>query len=304
MISVSTCWRSDRIRDGARLVDAVVDVGADALELEYRMTSDMFAQAKGQLAVRHVPVSSVHNVFPVPDDDESGRGSGEVFQFASDDEDDRRRAIEHGIRSMEAAAEIGAKAVIFHLSKVDMPTGMDELRAFYDEGAIESAEARRFRSDFLAARKRLAPKAFDHVLWSLERLVPAAEEHGVTIAVENRYHPNEIPDFSEIGRILAEYEGAPVGYWHDIGHAEVQGRLGIYPHEELLAAYSGRMSGVHVHDVVGHEDHWAPGTGEVDFSRIVPYVPSEAIVVIEAHGKVSREELVASLGFVRGIGLD
>lgn len=303
MISVSTCWRSAKVRDGARLVEMLVEAGARTLELEYRITGEMLQQMKPVLAAKDVGVSSVHNFFPVPDVLQSQRGSGDVFLFSSDDASERELAVKYGVRSIETAADVGARAVVFHLSKVPMPNGTDELRDFYDDGAIDSAKARGFRSDFLATRGRLAPKAFDHVLSSLDKLLSVAQKYGVVIGVENRYHPNEIPDFSEIGRILETFEGAPLGYWHDVGHAEVQERFGIGSQQRLLEAYGDKMVGIHVHDVVGHDDHWAPGTGEVDFAPIARHVPADALVVIEAHSKVSRDELAASIDFVRKAGL-
>lgn len=303
MISVSTCWRSSRIRDGAALLDAMINAGAEAVELEYRITDGMLAQMRPLLTSGRVAVTSVHSFFPVPDIVDSERGSGDALQFSSDDELERRRAVEYGVRTIETAAEIGARAVVFHLSKVPMSNGILELKDFFDRGAIDSAEAREFRGRFLAARAQRAPRAFARVLSALDKLVAAAQEYGVVVGVENRYHPNEIPDFDEVGRILEAFEGAPIGYWHDVGHAVVQERLGICPQANLLDAYGERMVGIHVHDVIGHDDHWAPGTGEVDFSPLVPYVPADAHRVVEAHSKVSREELAASLPFVKEIGL-
>lgn len=303
MLSVSTCWRSARVRNGAQLIDALVDAGAKAVELEYRISAEMFEQMKPRLAAGVVSITSIHNFFPVPERAGFEKGSGDLFSFAAEDEAERRVAVEHGLRSIEAAAELGAKAVVFHLSKVPMPNGMDELRQFYDEGAVESAAACEFRRDFMAVRRKRAPKAFAAVMSSLDNLVTAAEKCGVTIGVENRYHPNEIPDPKEIGEILAAFDGAPIGYWHDVGHAVVQERMGVCPQSDLLEAYGERMVGIHIHDVVGHDDHWAPGTGEVDFSQVTPHVPAGALRVVEAHSKVSRQELVSSLAFVKGLGL-
>ena len=302
MISVSTCWRSPVVRNGAQLLDTMTDAGAQAVELEYRITRRMFEQMEPRLDLGQVRVTSVHNYFPVPEILEDDRGGGDLFSFASEDDEERRLAIEYTIRSLRMAARVRAKVVVVHLSKVPMDNGVKQLKAFFDDGAIESVEARRYRKDFATTRRERAPRAFKRVLSSLDKLVLAADKYGVAIGVENRYHPNEIPDADEIGTILQTFQGAPIGYWHDIGHAVVQERLGILPQADLLEAHGGRLVGVHVHDVVGYDDHWAPGAGEVEFSDVTPYVPTDALKVIEVHPKVSRDELVTSLAFVGNAG--
>jgi hypothetical protein len=40
-----------------------------------------------------------------------------------------------------------------------------------------------------------------------------------------------------------------VSYWHDVGHAEVQQRLGFASHEGWLSQFKDRMVGVHLHDI-------------------------------------------------------
>lgn len=303
MISISTGWRSGRIRDGAKLADAMADVGAKAIELEYRITAGMLEQMLPRIALTGIAVSSIHNYFPVPDVLDPDRGSGDAFMMTSDDRDERELAVTYGIRSLEAAARLGAPAVVFHLSKVQMDNGMSDLKAFFDDGRIDSGNAGRLRRELLATRRGLAPRAFERVLECLDKLVDAAGKYGVIVGIENRYHPNEIPDFAEMDRIFDLFEGGPVAYWHDVGHAVVQERLGFIRQKELLEAYGSRMAGIHIHDVVGHDDHWAPGTGEVDFTPIVPHVPRGAARVIEVHSKVSREELISAVAFVEGIGL-
>jgi len=88
-----------------------------------------------------------------------------------------------------------------------------------------------------------------------------------------------------------------------VGHAFVQERLGFDSQEDMLGRFGGRMGGIHIHDVVGYDDHWAPGTGEVDFELVARYVPSDAVRVIEVHSKVSSAELTESMRFVERVGL-
>ncbi len=295
MISVSSGWRAGRIRNGERLLRALVEVGAEAVELEYRTSERMLRQMRPMLQTGAPVVTSVHNFFPIPRVLPPRPPGGDVFDFASSDERERRRAVTFGIRSMTEARDLGAKAIVFHLNRLPMPDGMRELKAFYDRGELGSAAERRFKAGIVSERARLAPTVFPKVLRSVEELAEAARDLGVLIGVENRYNPPEIPSFEEIGEILERFPDAPLGYWHDVGHAFVQELFGFTSQAALLEAYSERMVGTHIHDVVGYDDHWAPGMGEVDFKAIAPFVPSAALRVIEVHSKVSALELQAAM---------
>ncbi len=52
-----------------------------------------------------------------------------------------------------------------------------------------------------------------------------------------------------------------IGDWHDTGHAETPALLGLTPLVEWLQANGSRLIGLHLHDVIGMESHYAPGTG-------------------------------------------
>ena len=143
----------------------------------------------------------------------------------------------------------------------------------------------------------------DAALFSLERLNREAEKRGLMLGIENRYHLNEIPNFEEIGRILAHFQGGHIGYWHDVGHAKVQENLGILPQKELLAAYGSRLLGIHLHDVEGLEDHLPPGRGEMDYEEIRPYLNPSHIKILEIKSRVSREDLMAGIRKIEDLGM-
>jgi len=41
----------------------------------------------------------------------------------------------------------------------------------------------------------------------------------VLLGLENRYHDHELPGPDDFKVIFDKFKGAPVGYWHDTGHA-------------------------------------------------------------------------------------
>jgi len=104
--------------------------------------------------------------------------------------------------------------------------------------------------------------------------------------------------------ILARFRSEQVGYWHDVGHAQVQENIGIARHRELLEAYADDLIGVHLHDAVRLDDHLAPGQGDVDFDALRPFLKPEHIKILEVHSKVPRENLIEGIRYVRELGFD
>ena len=86
-----------------------------------------------------------------------------------------------------------------------------------------------------------------------------------------------------------------LGFVYDVGHAQALARLGFFPHEEWLRRFAARMIGVHLHDVVGVNDHTAPGRGEVDFRMVAKYLPGDAFRTLEVQSSNSPEQIARGL---------
>jgi len=78
-----------------------------------------------------------------------------------------------------------------------------------------------------------------------------------------------------------------------VGHAQVHENIGICKQEDLLDGYSGEMLGIHLHDIQGLDDHFAPGQGEMDFNEIRPFLRQDVIKIMEINSEVEREALAA-----------
>ncbi|HDD44187.1 MAG TPA: hypothetical protein ENG63_04925 [Candidatus Desulfofervidus auxilii] len=124
------------------------------------------------------------------------------------------------------------------------------------------------------------------------------------MGIENRYYFHEIPSYEEVGVILKTFEGAPIGYWHDVGHAEVLSRLKVCPHEKWLSSYNKYLIGTHIHDVNDQlEDHFAPTKGTIDFDKIIPYLKNTPIKIFEVQPKSTAEEIIAGFDYLKEKGL-
>ena len=298
MLGISTCWWENTSFQGDEIVSDILDLGFEGVELEYRISNSIYQQMKSHLN-KTLTVLSVHNFFPKPEEHANEKGSGDFFLLSSTDRDERSMAVKHSIRTIEHADDLEAQAVILHLGHVDMPNPVAKFRELYDNKQMDQKMKLAMISEQKRIRETKYRKNLDAVLFSLEKLNQEAEKKGVFIGIENRYHFHEIPNFSEIGTILREFEGGKVGYWHDVGHAGAQENTGICQQKDLLDAYSEKMVGIHLHDVKGLDDHLSPGQGEIDFAEILPFIKPHLIKILEIHSIVKREELLEGIQFIK-----
>jgi sugar phosphate isomerase/epimerase len=151
--------------------------------------------------------------------------------LSSPDEDERSKAVAYSIKTIEHAHDHGARAVVLHLGKVDMPDRTEDFFELYRHGLIGEGEGLKFFQEQRAIRQARKKRNIDAVLASLEVLNKEAVNRGVVLGIENRFHFHEVPDFEEIGHILREFKGGNIRYWHDVGHARVQENLGLTSQE-------------------------------------------------------------------------
>lgn len=268
------------------MLDSLAESGLKRLELEYRLTTSLVADIKKELRPRDLSVVSVHNYCPLPAEMPREMASGDLFNLADLDKEMRLSAVRYTVRTMELTADMEAPAVVLHLGFVE---GMGEKQITKD-----AAQARVLTpelSKLLKNRATSAPKHLDAVSFSLERLLERALELGVWLGLENRFHAYQIPNFEEVGVLLERFQGAPIGYWHDTGHAWVTALTGLTLHEDWLRAYGQSLLGCHLHDAVGYQDHRPPGTGDMDWEALCPLLLPARFKVLEVAPGPEPQEL-------------
>lgn len=300
MLAVSTSWISAEAQTARGIVEAALSLEAGALELDYRISAHTYRDLRGLLKKAGISVVSVHNFFPVPD--LAKEPGGDAFLFTSDDERERELALRYTRKTLEHAADLEARAVVMHLGEIPLGHLVDRLYELYERGEQNSAKGRLVQEELARERKRLAPRYLDRVLLALDRLLPLAEKLGLVLGIENRYHYHQVPSLEEIGTILREFRGAPVGYWHDTGHAHHFEVLGWASQRDFVEAHRDHLIGLHLHDARGREDHLAPGTGEVDFVQLAAFLRDGVVRVVEVHPKVDLSSLREGLALLRGLG--
>ncbi|MBF0525095.1 MAG: sugar phosphate isomerase/epimerase [Deltaproteobacteria bacterium] len=303
MIGISTAWRAMGATSGEGLLTAMDESGVDALELEYRISSPVFNQLVPLLKTSRRPIVSLHNFCPTPPDIPPDKASGDLFSLADLDRDIRKEAVKWTTRTLEKANDLGVEVVVLHLGQVDMDTNLPEVRTAFFKKEITIEEARLRVAEPVPERRAKAPKHLDALLSSLDRLVNAAVGLHVHLGLENRNHLRNLPTYEELDLILKTFDGAPLGYWHDVGHAQVGELLGGPSQRETLEKYKGRTLGLHLHDTQGFRDHLAPGCGDVNFEELAEHLKDIPRRVMEVSRRVTAEEVRRGVQLLQRIGL-
>jgi sugar phosphate isomerase/epimerase len=302
MIALSTSWNSTEAGNGKEMLSQILDMGFEAIELDYRLTGTMLDEMRPLLG-RDVQVVSIHNFCPVPNILPKEMAGSDAFLLSSSDREERERAIKYTIKTIELADTIDARIVICHFGHVDVSDPTEELIGLYNKGERESDDFELLLQKAKAEREASRQRNLDAVLFSLDKLSQRGEKLGVFIGIENRRGFRQIPSLDEIGVVLSEFDGANVLYWHNTGYAQVQDNLGIASHEDFLEQYSGKMIGVHLHDVKFTTDHLVPGQGDLDFRMVGEYMSRDAVKVMQLAPKATREEITEGLSHLKESGI-
>lgn len=216
--------------------------------------------------------------------------------FTSLDDERRQQAVAIARNSIDVAVRYGARAVILHAGHVEVdPELQNILERLQARGRIASTEADEIRSRLAAERMFHYDEHMTALRHSLDILIPYAAARDVCLGIETRRRIHQVPNFNEMQWLLAYYQDAAIGYWHDAGHAEAQAAVGMTPHADWLRTFGARLVGIHMHDVIGFDDHQAPGTGSVDWNGLAPFVPDQGLRTAEIDAQTSEEALTAGV---------
>ena len=267
--------------DVEKLMDTLRRLQVADIELDYRIPAPALQRIQSSLRTAGIGITSVHNFCPLPLDFLKTGGGGDLFSLSDTRRDEREEAVKRTLKTIDHAHDLEAKAVVLHCGRVEMGAQVEVLYERYRQESSLSEDARQWLAAKLASRDRLKPAHLDALCFSLDRLLQTADRRQVHLGLETRYHYHELPGPEDFRPILEKFEGAPLGYWHDTGHAFVNEKLELCQDGELLERLSDRLIGVHLHDARGLEDHLPPGSGQIDFGALLPYLSADALQVLE-----------------------
>jgi sugar phosphate isomerase/epimerase len=295
MFALSTVWGARRTKDAAELIEEARTLGFDCVELHHGLN---LASVMGFLEAKErgeVTITSLHNFCPAI---AWARGP-DAYSPSSLDRRERSMAVRKTKETIDMAQRLGAEVVVMHCGRVRMPRFTPALIELYATGQKGSRRYEKIKGKLLAKREKKRSVHLDSLYVSLEELVAYSQPKGVKIGIENRYSLEDIPSFDEVMFILEKFEGANVYYWHDVGHAQCCEELDVTPQEAFLQAYSSRMAGIHLHDVIGVSDHMVPLTGNFDFTRLKPYLARDTLKVVEAFVPADEEQVLRGMEYIR-----
>jgi sugar phosphate isomerase/epimerase len=291
--SFSTMWVNKKFPALDDFFIAARQMGFAKVELNHQINSAMLTG----IELDHYQFSSVHE--PCPADISTEMLKERDWLVSSSDEECRRQGVASIKRSIDLAKELGAGVVVMHSGSIQVDGSLEiNLRALFEAEQDHSQKYSDIKNRMPDIRAARAGVYLDSVKKSLLELLEYAGRFGVRLGLENRYHYFDIPNPDEMGVLLSLAEPEQLGIVYDVGHAQALARLGFYSHEEWLQRYSARMIGVHLHDVIGIADHYAPGLGEVDFDKLAAYLPTDAFRTCEFQVVNTTEQVKAGLKFL------
>ena len=291
--SLSTMWAIGTLPTLTDFFEYARRAGFARIELNHKITSAML----DGIDLNRFHFSSVHE--PCPADISADELKKRDWLISSTNEENRREGVKAIQRSIDLAYQLGAPAIVVHAGHASPDMNSErKLRALIVAESRESNEYSEIRSQMIQARAAAAEAGFEAVKKSLAELLKYANNFGICLGIENRYHYMEYPSPDELEMLLNLAGSEQIGFIYDVGHAQTLERLGFYQHEEWLKRFGSRIIGTHLHDVVGVTDHYAPGLGEVDFSMVANYLPENAFRTCEFQTFNTPEQVKAGLNFL------
>ncbi len=285
-VALSTMWGIGQFPNLGDFFRAGSALGFARFELNHAVDSRMLYDANPN----GYQISSVHE--PCPADVSVATLKEKDWLISAVDETDRKAGVAAIQHSIDLAHRLGAEVVIVHPGRVDIDESQEaRLYALYRAGKSQTSEYAQVKKQLIGARAARSEVNLQSVRQSLMELAEYAGRLRVRLGLENRFHYHEIPLPDELERLLNPGYEQVIGYWHDVGHAQVLENLGFNKHEEWLQRFGSRIIGTHLHDVIGIGDHRAAGSGEMNWEMVARYLPEEALRTCEFQNNNSPEQV-------------
>jgi len=279
----------------------MVGLGFEYVELSHGIRITLVPGIMKAVEEGWVKVSSTHNFCPLP----TGvvQAAPNLFEPSAAEHREHDQWLRHTKRSIDFAAQMNARALVCHLGSVAFfwfnpaRAVRHYLRNHPEAGRDPNNAAYQalLKKSLLRLRKRMAP-FWERTKSSIAEVLDHAAQKNVRLGFENREKFEELPlDADFAGWLASLPANAPVGYWHDTGHADIKEGMGLLNHRGHLQALRDRLLGFHLHDVnaQGH-DHQPIGSGHIDFAMIREFWRPEHLLTLEFGPRLSVGDVIDS----------
>jgi sugar phosphate isomerase/epimerase len=278
----------------------IADLGFSHVELSHGIRITLVPGVLRAVEEGVIKVASTHNFCPLP----TGilQAAPNLFEPSDRDHREHDQWLRHTKRSIDFAAQVGAKAIVCHLGSVHFfwfNPARDVRRYLHEHPEAGRANDPKYRAllekSLAKLRKRMGP-FWEQTKASIGEVLQHATDKGVKLGFENRERFEELPVDADHNELLQAFPAtAPVGYWHDTGHADIKEGMGLLNHREHLQKLQGRTLGFHLHDVSAQgQDHQPVGAGHIDFKMVSSFWRPEHLLTIELSPRVTKEDVLAS----------
>lgn len=297
MLTISTRWNAFKQPDGTALIDELRDLGFDSVALSRHLTHDQLEQLKPSFSeIGQSSPCCIQNFCPILPGTSQEDAESDIIHLASLDNDERLEAIRRTVQTMQLAIEMEIPTVILRLGKVDTYDRSYLMKELYEYGEREFEAFSKKVDEATEWRKRKVEKHHDAVMRSLDELNERALKMEICIAIENPPDYIQIPNFDEVELLFSKFYGSPMRYWHNVGHAVLQEKLGLCWAHEWLESYDEHLIGVSLHDLKDLEMYHPPGSGDIDWNDTFPLIKSDVIKVLDIkHGDEDEVEQAREL---------
>jgi sugar phosphate isomerase/epimerase len=276
------------------------EMGFDYAELSHGIRISLLPGVFEAVEAGEIKISTLHNFCPLPMG--INHAAPNIFKFTSEDRRERENAHRHTLKTLETAERVGARLVVLHLGAIEMKDYTDKMIDMVRNGQKESPKYEKLCQEVMEKREAKKERHFEHAAELLHRFEEEARRRGLKLGIENREALEEIPFEGDFTFFFRDFPGETVRYWHDTGHAQIKQNLGFIDHAMHLESLTEHLQGFHLHDVqFPGRDHCPPGTGDIDFAALKPFVKPEHIKVFEMSPGLTAEEVSAGVAHLKAI---
>jgi sugar phosphate isomerase/epimerase len=288
--SLSTMWARGNFGTLDGFCMAARQLGFAGIELNHQINSAILEGSD----FHQVDINSIHE--PCPADISTETLKEQDWMISAEDDEKRWQGVQAVKRSIDLAHDLSASTIVVHAGNVMADLTIEKkMRLLYGQKLKPSIEYQGLQEDLQMRRATHSESRLEAVKKSLIELLNYAGRYNIRLGLENRYHFLDIPIPDELEVLLNLASPDQLGFIYDVGHAQTLDQLGFFAHQEWLDRFATRIIGVHLHDVIGVDDHKVPGFGEFDFDTVAAFLPKEAFRTLEVHPQNTPEQIRAGL---------